>query len=146
MYGQFNHSCGIPMYNWGLARPEEFRALQDLFCASGIWSGEFHDIQRRVVAPLSIKHLISFKENDGNVIGFVTFAFMNDAAEKHMPTTGILPMDWKSGDNFWVVDFIVSPEHDGYKMLRSVTKGLGVKKARYFRHRNKEIREVRVLQ
>jgi len=66
---------------------------------------------------------------------------MGKDAEKNMPTTGILASDWRSGESFGVVDF--AAKGDGYKMLRSVTKGLGVKRARYFKHKSKEIREVR---
>lgn len=60
-----------------------------------------------------------------------------------MPTTGINSKDWRSGNDFWVVDFVTSKGADGYKMLRVVTKGLGIKRARYFRDKHQEIREVR---
>lgn len=131
------------MYRWQLGTPEEFNRVRDLFLKSelGVNAG-WETIQKRISAPLLMKQLITFYRNEV-LCGFVTVGFLSDEAEKHMPTTGIQAIDWKSGDNFWVIDFIVHPYSDGYKMLRMVTKDLHVTKARYFRHKHKEIREVR---
>lgn len=126
------------------ASPEEFIPLCELFGASGLGEGRgYIDIRRRITVPLFLRQIITFYENS-KLCGFVTFAFLNAEAEKHMPTTGILPTDWRSGNNFWAVDFIA--KGDGYKMLRIATKALGVKNCRFFRHKFKEIREVRTCQ
>lgn len=131
------------MYNWKLASLNDFEELRGLFLSSelGRNSNDF-EIQRRIATPLLLKHLIGFYHNKV-LCGFVTVAFLDVEAEKHMPTYGIQASDWRSGDNFWVIDFIAHPRCDGYKMLRMVTKDLNVKKAKYFRHKHKEIREVR---
>lgn len=132
------------MYRWKIASPEEFNDVCRIFLASELGkSALYPDIKRRISIPLSLAQLITFYKND-KICGFVTVAFLNEYAEKHMKTCGILASDWRSGDIFWVVDYVVSPECDGYKMLRMVTKDLKVKKARYFRDKFKETREVRV--
>lgn len=131
------------MYTWKIASPEEFSRISDLFLASELGEGRgYNDIQRRISTPLLLKHLITFYRGD-EFCGFVTIAFLSDEAEKHMDTAGIQAPDWRSGDNFWVVDYVASPKADGYKMLRLVTKDLRIKKARYFRQKFTEIREVR---
>lgn len=129
------------MLTWQTATPEEFLPLCDLFRSSKL-GDECLDIRRRITIPLFLRQLITFYE-DSKLCGFVTFAFLNTDAEKHMPDTGIHPADWRSGNSFWVVDFAAKKGFDGYKMLRIATKGLGVKRARYFRHKHREIREVR---
>ncbi len=100
------------------------------------------EIRRRITIPMFLRQLITFYEGS-QLCGFVTFAHLSEDAESHMPTVGILPSDWRSGKNFWVIDFVAQKGSDGYAMLRTVTKGLGVKRARYFRKKNLEIREVR---
>lgn len=127
---------------WKYASPEEFSPICQLFEQSNLGHG-FVEIRRRISIPLFLRQLIVFYENS-KLCGFVTFAWLNVDAESHMSTTGIYPADWRSGKNFWVIDFAVKKGFNGYRMLRSVTKGLSVKKARYFRHKFKNIREVRV--
>ncbi len=127
---------------WKFASPEEFYPVYELFKSSKLGAGLF-ETSRRITTPLYLRQLITFYENS-KLCGFVTFAFLNDDAAKRMPETGIHPKDWRSGEDFWVVDFAACKGFSGYKMLRDVTKGLGVKKARYFRHKKNEIREVRV--
>lgn len=129
------------MISWQFASPEEFIPVCDLFKESSLGDG-FNEIRRRITVPFFLRQLITFYENS-KLCGFVTFAFLSADAESHMPNTGIHPRDWRSGNNFWVVDFAAKKEFDGYAMLRAVTKGLGIKKARYFRKKNQEIREVR---
>ena len=129
------------MITWQIASPEEFIPVCEMFRTSGLGSG-YNEIKRRISAPLILRQLITFYENS-KLCGFVTFAFMNEKAERSMPTTGIFLNDWRSGENFWVVDF--AAKGDGYKMLRSVTKGLGVKRAKYFRHKFNDVREVRAI-
>lgn len=132
------------MYTWKLASPEEFNQISGLFLASDLGRGREYDIQRRITIPLILKQIITFYRNE-QFCGFVSVAMLNEDAENRMPTTGISASDWRSGDNFWVIDYIVSPHCDGYKMLRMVTKDLNVKKARYFKYKNKQIREVRAF-
>jgi len=127
--------------NWQFAAPEEFTPICELFQSSRLGDG-FVDVRRRITVPLFLKQLITFYEGS-KLCGFVSFAFLSDEAESHMPTTGIYPTDWRSGSNFWVVDFAVRRGFDGFAMLRTVTRDLGVKKARYFRHKFKNIREVK---
>lgn len=131
------------MYTWHIAHPEEFIQVCDLFKNSGLWNGEFHEIQRRVSAPLLIKHLITFYNEENEFCGFATFAFLDDEAENHIPTTGVLAADWRSGDNFWAIDFIVKPGENGYRMMRGITKQLRLKKVRHFRDKYKIVREMR---
>lgn len=130
------------MLTWQVASPEEYLSICDLFNKSGLCRG-YIDVRRRVTIPLFLRQMITFYENS-KICGFVSFAFLSEEAEKHMPETGILPNDWRSGKNFWAIDFIANG--DGYKMLRIATKVLGVKRCRYFRHKQKEIREVRSCQ
>lgn len=127
--------------NWQFASPEEFLPLCELFKSAKLGDSCI-DIRRRITIPLFLRQLITFYE-DSKLCGFITFAFLNDEAETHMPTTGIYPTDWRSGKNFWVIDFAVNKGFDGYAMLRAVTKELDIKKAKYFRRKFKNIREVR---
>ena len=128
------------MYTWKYAEPEEFSAVRDLFLSSGL-GDNVAEIQRRITTPLILKQLITFYKN-GKFCGFVTFAFLNNQAAEYMPTVGIHPQAWRSGSDFWAVDYAVNKGFDGYRMLRIITKELGVKQARYFRHKHREIREV----
>lgn len=130
------------MLTWKFASPDEYIPVCDMFRRSQLHTGEIPDILRRVSIPLFLRHLITFYQ-DSKLCGFITFAFLNEEAESHMPTTGIMPQDWRSGSNFWVADYVA--HGDGYKMLRMVTKGLGIKKCRYFRDKQKQIREVRPI-
>lgn len=125
------------MLTWQYAKSEEFLPICELF---SVLDRATDEIQRRVTIPLLLNQLITFYK-DSKLCGFITFAFLNDEAEKHMPTVGILPNDWRSGSNFWAIDFVA--KDNGYKMLRVVTKALGVKSCRYFRHKQKIIKEVR---
>lgn len=124
-----------------VASPEEYIPVCDLFSTSGICNGDA-DYKRRIAVPIILRQLITFYENS-KLCGFVTYAFLSNEAEKHMSTLGILQNDWRSGDSFWAIDFIA--KGDGYKMLRMATKALGVKRCRYFRHKFKNIREVRPI-
>lgn len=133
------------MYAWRIAHPEEFMPVCDLFRASGLTDGNYYDIQRRISCPLLLKHLITFYNKHNELCGFATFAFMSDESEKHMPTIGILATDWRSGDNFWAVDFVIKPGEHGYKMMRLITKELGLKRVRHFRDKYKTVREMRAI-
>lgn len=129
------------MYTWHLAQPEEVNGVCELFRTSGLWNGQVGEIQRRIMTPLLLKHLITFYNEKSELCGFVTFAFLSEDAEKHMPTVGILTQDWKSGDNFWAVDFVVKSGENGYKMMRGITRNVGAKKVRFFREKNNTMKE-----
>ena len=122
-----------------LASPQEFIPICNLFQASKI-GGDISEVRRRITIPLLLQQLITFYKN-GKICGFVTFAFLNEESEKHMATVGILPNDWRSGSNFWAIDFVAL--HSGYEMLRLVTKKLGVKTCKYFREKQQRVKEVR---
>ncbi len=131
------------MYRWQIASSEEFSQIRDLFLASELGQGRgADDVQRRISIPLMLKQVISFYRND-RFCGFVTVAFLNSESEKHMETIGIQANDWRSGDEFWVVDFVADPHSNGFKMLRIVTRDLHIQRAKYFRHKHMETREVR---
>lgn len=131
------------MYTWRIAHPEEFKEVCELYRSSGLHNGEALDIQRRISAPILIKHLITFRDSSDALVGFVTFAYADDVAERFIPMQGISARDWRSGDNFWCVDFIVKPGEDGYRMMRGITKALGIKKVKYFRDKHGNVREMR---
>ena len=130
------------MVTWQFATTEEFLPICDLFTSSEIGSKDFYEIERRIAIPLLLRQLITFYENN-KLSGFVSFAFLNNDAEKHIPTVGILPDDWRSGKNFWVIDLVT--KGDGYRMMRAAARGLKLKKWRYFRHKNQQIKELRAI-
>lgn len=132
------------MYTWRFASPDDYDSIHDMFHASPIAKGDgLFETKRRIVAPLVIRHLIGFYDSIGKLCGFVTFANLNAEAEQRIPETGILPADWRSGNAFWVIDLIVQAGCDGFKMLRAVTRDLGIKRAKFFSHKHQEVREVR---
>lgn len=129
------------MLTWQFASPEEYIPVCELFRNSELGKDKsLPDIQRRITIPLLLRHLITIYQ-DRKLCGFTTFAYLSDEAEKHMPTEGIQPRDWLSGRNFWVVDLVANG--DGYKMMRLVARGLGLRKWRYFRDKHQEIREIK---
>ena len=129
------------MYRWQIATPQEYTAIRNLFLNSGICHSEY-DVHRRVNIPFQLKQMLSIYRNE-SFCGFITVAFLDDHAEINMTQSGIRADDWRSGENFWVIDYVVKPHADGFKILRMLTKELGIKKARYFRDKFKEMREVR---
>lgn len=131
------------MLAWQFASPEEFIPICALFKSSKL-GNDFIDIRRRVTIPLFLRQVITFYE-DSKLRGFVTFAFLSEDAERHMTTTGIHPADWRSGGNFWVVDFAAQKGCSGYKMLRIITKALGIKKATYFHKKSRSVKQVRPI-
>jgi hemolysin-activating ACP:hemolysin acyltransferase len=63
-----------------------------------------------------------------------------------MPTFGILPNDWRSGSEPWVVD-LVAPNADGDRMLFRITRDLkdtSWEQVKYFRGKFKQVPEVRI--
>lgn len=134
-------------YTWSVEKEDAFHALYALIYNSDLrskWGAD--DIRRRIIIPLFLGQLLSFYDADEKLKGFLTIAFMNDFAAAHQPTVGVLPADWRSGKDFWVVD-LVAPNGDGDKMLRTVMRDLKdaeIGTVHYFRLRTKELREVRI--
>ncbi len=126
------------MLTWRYATPDDYFPIRELFEDSKLGSG-FHEVQRRIVAPLLLRQIITFYENS-TFCGFVSFAWLKGDADDRMREHGIGMSDWRSGHIFWVIDFAMKKM--GYAALRMVTKALGIKKARYFRKKHGDIREV----
>lgn len=131
-------------YSWRFATTDDYIPVCQLFRTSGIGRDELGDIQRRVITPIILNQLIAIYDHIGKLCAFISFAHLSDEAEQHMAIDGINASHWRSGKNFWAIDFIVQKGHDGYKILRNITKAMGITKAKYFRHKHREIREVRV--
>ena len=134
-------------YTWKIASKDEFPSIYELLCKCGLWlEWGIEGVKRRVTDPLNINHLISFYDNAGKLCGFLTLAHMNEEAESHQATVGVLPQDWRSGKNLWVVDF-VAPYGGCYQMLSVVMRGVNPtvsKTARYFRKKTNQIRQVEI--
>ena len=133
-------------YTWRIAAKDEFPEIYELLCDTPLWrEWGVEGIVRRIKDPLRIGHLIVFHDRDKKLSGFLTLAHMSEASEKHQPTIGILPGDWQSGDNLWVVD-LVAPKGGCFHMLRVITRAMNKevsKTARFFRKKYTEIRKVR---
>ena len=131
------------MTTWQFATPEEFIPICEMFRESPLGAGRgFPDIQCRITIPILLKQLITFYKND-KLCGFITYGLLDENAERNLATVGIMPSDWRSGDNFWAID-LVSKE-DSYKFLRTVIRALGVKKCKYFRHKQQRVKELRSI-
>lgn len=134
-------------YTWCVENEDAFHALYALVFNSDLknkWSVD--DVRRRIVIPLFLGQLLSFYDENEVLKGFLTIAFMNEFSAAHQQTVGVLPADWRSGTDFWVVD-LVAPNGDGDKMLRTVTRDLKdaeIGTVKYFRLKHKELREVRI--
>lgn len=143
VFGLLKQKLGSAMkYSWSVEKEEAFHALYSLIYNSELkWTAD--DVRRRIVIPLFLGQLLSFYDDKGILKGFLTVAFMNDFAASHQPTIGILPTDWRSGKDFWVVD-LVAPNGDGDKMLRTVMRDLKdaeIGAVHYFRLKYNEVRE-----
>ncbi len=128
--------------NWQFASPDEYLPICQLFQSSKLGNG-FIDIRRRVTIPLFLRQIVTFYEGS-KLCGFVTFAYLSDDAESHMATTGIYPTDWRSGKNFWIVDYAMK-NGNGLSVLRALKKSHGITKVKFFRHKYKQVREVKCL-
>lgn len=66
------------------------------------------DIEWLVTPPIMLGQFHLW-ERAGNPYGFASWAFLGDEAEERIVTNGIrrlMPTDWKSGDQLWLIDFI----------------------------------------
>lgn len=98
------------------------------------------DIEWLVTPPIVLGQFRLW-ERSGNPHAFASWAYLNDEAEERIVTNGIrrlLPTDWKSGDQLWLIDFLC-PFGDqefimkelktqatlgkGFKMLRALPGG-----------------------
>ena len=132
------------MYNWKIATPKDFEEIYSFLCNSSLaqqWG--IDGMQRRLFAPLIIGHLVAFYNQVGKLCGFVTLGFLSDEAGKHQATAGIQNNDWRSGNNFWVID-MVSPDGGCPQMLRTLMRSCNQKTARYFRKKYNRIDEVKL--
>ncbi len=126
------------MLTWHIANPSEFIPVSEMFQSSEIGKGtDVADIQRRITIPLVLGQLITFSENQ-KLCGFATFALLNENSEKNLKTIGIQPSDWRSGNNFWVVDFVAIK--NGYQQMRMAARDLKLKSCKYFRHKHQKVR------
>ncbi|MGL4094406.1 toxin-activating lysine-acyltransferase [Agrobacterium cavarae] len=98
------------------------------------------DIEWLVTPPIILGQFRLW-EKSGNPLAFASWAYLNDEAEERIVTNGIrrlLPTDWKSGDQLWLIDFICPfGDHElvikelktlavpgkGFKMLRALPGG-----------------------
>lgn len=133
-------------YTWKIAQPDEFAAIYNLLYNSELkskWGAD--DVRRRVIAPLHLGQLITFQNQKGDLSGFLTCAFMDKKSADHQATIGVSAQDWRSGNDFWVVDFVAT-DGGGRQMLETVMRDLDrniIKRVRYFRLKHKQLRQVR---
>jgi cytolysin-activating lysine-acyltransferase len=71
------------------------------------------DIGATFLPAIHLNQFRLYKNNDGDPIGLVTWAFLsNDLDKKYQNGTVQLKLeDWKSGDNGWIIDFIAPFGH-----------------------------------
>lgn len=132
-------------YSWRVAEQSDFHKIYALiFNSKNSPKWNVDEIRRRVIIPLFLEQLISFYDEEDNFRGFLTFALMGEFSGSHQSTVGILPYDWRSGNQLWLVD-LFCPFGDGPKMLAKI-KG-DVEDAidypmRYFRLKHKQVRRI----
>lgn len=130
-------------YSWCIEKEDAFHALYALICDCGLnWDAE--NVRRRIVIPLFYGQLVSFYNYDGKLKGFLTYALMSEFSAAHQSDIGILPADWRSGSDFWVVD-LVAADGDGDVMMRKVMrdcKDADIGTVHYFRLKYNQCREV----
>jgi len=71
------------------------------------------DIGAMFLPAIHLNQFRLYKNKDGDPIGLVTWAFLNDDLDKKYQKGGVkLKLeDWKSGYNGWIVDFIAPYGH-----------------------------------
>ncbi len=75
-----------------------------------------------LVAPPVVLGQFRLWSNGGNPFGFASWAFLGEEAEERITQKGIrrlMPTDWKSGDNLWLIDFL-SPFGKQDEMLKEL--------------------------
>ena len=115
----------MPSYSWRIARQDDFYRIYSLIYNSDkkpMWG--IDEIRRRVIIPLFLEQFIVFHHEHGDeerLSGFLTFALMNGESACHQSTIGVLPQDWRSGPQVWVVD-LFCPFGEGTKMITAIRK------------------------
>ncbi|MFC6053196.1 hypothetical protein A6M14_00490 [Acinetobacter sp. Ac_877] len=77
-------------------------------------------LMTRVVPFIQHRQFAVFVEND-RVIGYVSWALLNDETEKKYVGSQGLPLaldEWKSGEHFWIIDWFSPFEHS--PMMKNV--------------------------
>ena len=134
------------LFTWKIADQEELPKIKSLIFQSddkANWNE--NEIKRRVIIPLFLEQLIVFYDKNGRLSGFLTYATMNGQSACHQAALGILPADWRSGDQLWVVDFF-APFGGAEQMickLRQDFRGATDQPVRYFRLKTKQIRRAK---
>ena len=133
-------------FDWRIATENDFYAINALLVAANQnWGTD--GIRHRVIIPLFLEQLIIF-ENDGQPCGFVTYAMMDGQSACHQSTLGVLPADWRSGEQLWVVD-LVAVGGDGDKMFSKLKEDVreAIKSpVRYFRLKRQQTKRVELTQ
>lgn len=69
-------------------------------------------VERLVIAAIDIGHFIVYEDN-ARPVGFVTYAFLSHQVENKLLNRegAMLPEDWKSGEQPWVIDVLAPFGH-----------------------------------
>jgi cytolysin-activating lysine-acyltransferase len=110
------------------------------------------DIKKNIVAPVFTDQAMIIVQ-DGKVTGYCSWAFLSDEVEKKYiaDSNSLEILDWKSGDNFWLID-VITPFNNGTALLNEARKmakrrGLGGKKIKFKRYKDRknfQVREVTI--
>ena len=65
------------------------------------------DIHRLILPPIALQQFRIW-EAEGNPVGFVTWAMLNEEAQQGYwdGTRRLQPDDWQAGNNLWLIDFL----------------------------------------
>jgi cytolysin-activating lysine-acyltransferase len=110
------------------------------------------DVKKNIVAPVFTDQAMIIVQ-DGKVTGYCSWAFLSDEVEKKYiaDSNSLEVLDWKSGDNFWLID-VITPFNNGTALLNEARKmakrrGLGGKKIKFKRYKDRknfQVREVTI--
>ena len=137
----------MSQYSWRIAQQDDFHRIYSLIYNSDqkpMWG--IDEIRRRVIIPLFLEQLIVFDDDHDRLSGFLTFAMMNEVSACHQSSIGVLPLDWRSGPQLWVVDMFC-PFGDGSKMYRALKKdveGAIAQPIRYFRLKAQSVKQMNI--
>ena len=134
-------------YTWRIAQQNDFHKIYSLIFNSDqrpLWG--INEIRRRIIIPLFLEQLIVFEADDSHetLSGFLTFALMNGASACHQSTIGVLPQDWRSGPQVWVVD-LFCPNGDGVKMINGIRRDVAAaisEPLHFFRLKERRVRRM----
>jgi len=132
-------------FTWRIADQSDFHPLYSLIYNSDDrprW--DLEQIKRRILIPLFLEQLIVFEDEHDRLSAFLTYALMDGQSACHQATLGVLPADWRSGKQLWVVDFL-SPFGCARQMLHKLRRdcsGATEQPVRYFRLKTKNIKRI----